>query len=132
MYKIAFDSIPVTRRIALNYLVKFTSGVETSALATKINYPSLVVQKWLEQLNALGVVRRVKNSRGTNLWILKDEYISLMEKLQGVKATAGTLRDSDVDEYESPERHWEKDVKEEVKLLNNDEWRELEENGEDW
>lgn len=129
MYKIAFDSIPVTRRIALNYLVKYTSGVETSALATKINYPSLVVQKWLEQLNALGVVRRVKNSRGSNMWILREEYITLMEKLQGVKATSGTLKDADVDEYEAPDKHWEKDEKEEARLLNDDEWREKEENG---
>jgi hypothetical protein len=132
MYKIAFDSIPVTRRIALNYLVKFTSGVETSALATKINYPSLVVQKWLEQLNALGVVRRAKNTKGTNTWILKDEYVSLMEKLQGVKATSGSLRDSDVDENESHERHWEQDAREEIGLLSDDEWRELEENGDDF
>lgn len=128
MYKIAFDSIPVTRRIALNYLVKFTSGVATTALATKINYPSKVVQMWLEQLNALGVVRRVRSQRGTNVWMLREEYVVLMEKLQGVKATSGTLLDSDVDEFEAPEKHWAQEEKEEVKLLTDDEWREKAEN----
>jgi energy-coupling factor transporter ATP-binding protein EcfA2 len=130
MYKIAFDSIPVTRRIALSYLVKFTSGVETSALATKINYPSPVVQAWLEQLNALGVVRRAKTSSGTNKWMLKPEYITLMEKLQGVKATHGTLADRDVDINDAPEHHWQKEVEQEKRFLTDDEWREKAENDE--
>jgi hypothetical protein len=128
MYKIAFDSIPVTRRIALSYLVKFTSGVETSALATKINYPTQVVQAWLEQLNALGVVRRAKTSSGTNKWVLKDEYITLMEKLQGVKATHGTLADRDVDSNDAPEHHWQKEIEQEKRFLTDDEWRERAEN----
>lgn len=136
MYKIAYDSIPVTRRIALDYLGRFSGGVETSALATKINYPSKVVQSWLEQLNALGVVRRIKNARGTNSWILRDEYKELMQVLNGVKATGETLFDrGSAGEEDEHDQMWS-DPKEaqSYQYLDEDERRERDENGdgEDW
>ena len=87
MYKIAYDSIPVTRRIALTYLAKYQGGVETVALATKTNYPSKVVQSWLEQLNALGVVTRSRTVRGTNAWSLNEEYKQLLAVLSNIKGT---------------------------------------------
>lgn len=131
MYKIAYDSIPVTRRIALNYLVRFSAGVDTAGLATKINYPSKVVQSWLEQLNALGVVRRARNYRGTNVWMLRQEYVKLMEMLQGVQATDKTLTEVEVDPDADPERFWEKEIAAESSVLSLDELREIEENDPD-
>jgi len=131
MYKIAYDSIPITRRIALNYLVRFSAGIDTQGLALKINYPSKVVQAWLEQLNALGVVQRAKNLRGTHTWILRKEYIHLMETLQGVKATDETLREDDVSETDDHETFWDKEEAEENQLFTADEMREKEENDPD-
>lgn len=107
LYKVAYDSIPVTRRIALMYLAMYDQGVETSALATKTNYPDRVVEGWLEQLNALGVVKRVKKSSGFgNLWQLDYKYVSLLRRLQGYEAAGKTLeKDEDV----SAEEFWEEE-----------------------
>jgi len=131
MYKIAYDSIPITRRIALNYLVRFSGGVDTAGLAIKINYPSKVVQMWLEQLNALGVVRRAKNSRGTNTWKLRGEYVHLMEMLQGVQSSSQSLTELDTDENADPERFWQKELAAERVSPSPDELREMEENDPD-
>lgn len=126
MYKIAYDSIPVTRRIALNYLVKYSGGVETSALATKTNYPSKVVQQWLEQLNALGVVKRMKTARGTNAWSLHPQYLTLMEVLNGVKANSEMLtgdHDDDVnDTMWVSDDDWVPDEHDRQEMEDNDEW----------
>lgn len=107
IYKIAYDSIPVVRRIALTHLAKYSSGVDTAGLATKTNYPTKVVQGWLEQLNALGVVDRVKHAGFGNRWRLKPEYQDIMFKLQGVKATEELLTEDNAEENEV-EDNWNK------------------------
>lgn len=124
MYKIAYDSIPVTRRIALNYLVRFSAGVDTHGLALKINYPTKVVGAWLEQLNALGVVKRGKTAHGGNKWFLRPEYIHLMEVLQGVEAKDEELRQSDVDEDDDHENFWDREEAEERGALSSEELQE--------
>jgi len=108
MYKIAFDSIPVTRRIALHFLSRYSNGVTAAALATKINYPTEVVRTWLEQLNALGVVKRLVKGMGANWWLLEDEYRKVMVKLEGTKVLDEALVEDDFDQSQV-ERHWEAD-----------------------
>lgn len=85
MYKVAYDSIPLVRRFALTYLAKYKKGIETSALATKLNYSSEVTRTWLEQLNALGIVTRRKTASGTNFWTLDEKYRNVMVRLQHIK-----------------------------------------------
>jgi hypothetical protein len=108
MYKIAYDSIPVTRRIALNYLAKFDGGVDTAGLAMKTNYPSEVVRGWLQQLNALGVVERHKSSTLGDMWVLAPQYKPLMFKLKGIQGTGEELISTQMSPTGTTvERHWE-------------------------
>lgn len=127
IYKIAYDSIPITRRIALNYLATYKGGVTTAALAAKINYPTKVVAQWLEQLNALGVVKRIVTGGRGNTWQLKPEYSSLMQRLQNVKVLDETLV---ADEYTDDEvdKFWEQDRQGGV-FFDEFEVREMDENG---
>jgi hypothetical protein len=108
MYKIAYDSIPIQRRIALRYLAKYSEGVDTAALARKTNYPTKVVQGWLEQLNALGVVARVKRTGSGNYWKLEPEFRDIMFKLQGIKVQDDWMIDSESMD-EDAGKEWEKD-----------------------
>lgn len=106
IYKIAFDSIPVVRRIALEYLTLYDGGVTTAALARKINYESEVVAGWLAQLNSLGIVRRNKQSSGGNGWTLEERFRTVMEKLNHAKALGKSLGDDDEVDSDEVDRHW--------------------------
>lgn len=106
IYKIAFDSIPVVRRIALQYLTLYDGGVTTAALARKINYESEVVSGWLAQLNSLGIVRRVKQSSGGNAWVLEEKYRTVMERLNHIKALGKTLDGEGEIDSDDVDRHW--------------------------
>jgi len=129
MYKIAYDSIPIQRRIALRYLAQYTEGVDTAALARKTNYPTEVVQGWLEQLNALGVVARVKRTGFGNWWKLEPQYCALMMKLTGVKAVDEWMID-DESMDEDAGKEWEKDK---VREIDPEQMKErLENNPDDW
>ncbi len=108
IYKIAYDSIPIQRRIALRYLAQYSEGVDTAALARKTNYPTKVVQGWLEQLNALGVVARVKRSGFGNWWKLEPTFRDIMFKLQGIKAQDDWMTDGE-DMDEDAGKEWQKD-----------------------
>lgn len=107
IYKIAFDSIPVVRRIALEYLTLYDGGVTTAALARKINYESEVVAGWLAQLNSLGIVKRLKHMTGGNAWKLEDKYREVMQKLSHLKALGESLEEEGGMSTDSVERHWE-------------------------
>lgn len=121
IYKMAYDSIPVTRRMALMHLAKYSQGVDTAALAMRMNYPTKVVLGWLETLNVLGVVKRVKKAGGFgNMWALKDEYRILMLKLQGVRATEDWLIEGDVEEDEA-DAEWNKDKANESAMITEEE-----------
>jgi len=106
IYKIAFDSIPVVRRIALQYLTLYDGGVTTAALARKINYESEVVAGWLTQLNSLGIVRRVKQHNGGNSWVLETKYRNVMEKLNHIKALGKSLEEEGDIDSDDVDRHW--------------------------
>lgn len=131
IYKIAFDSIPVVRRIALRYLTVYGGGADAASLARKINYETEVVAGWLAQLNALGVVDRVKRANGGNYWKLNSKYVGIMERLDKVKATGNSLdEDGEHDGGDEVEQHWNKnksfeeglDVDAIKEAIANDDW----------
>jgi hypothetical protein len=131
IYKIAFDSIPIVRRMALRYLTIYGGGADAASLARKINYETEVVSGWLVQLNALGVVDRVKRSSGANFWKLNTKYIKIMERLDQIKATSNTLEEDGVhDGGDEVEQHWNKNKSFEKGLdldaiqeaISNDDW----------
>ena len=129
LYKLAYDSIPVVRRIALRYLAQYTNGVETGALATKTNYPTSVVGTWLEQLNALGIVTRVKRGGFGNWWKLKPEYRAIMLKLQGVNVidewmTNDGETEDEISKAWEAEKQREQGIDAELvqEMIDNDDW----------
>lgn len=94
LYKIAFDSIPIKRRIALKYLAQYSQGISTSGLAIAIGYQTAVVAQWLAQLNSLGVCDRIK-ATGTqgDKWMLKEQYRAIMVKFENIKVIEDELID---------------------------------------
>lgn len=96
LYKVAFDTIPIKRRMALKVLATFTLGVSTAGLATKIGYQTPVVAGWLAQLNALGICERDKTSSGIgDKWLLRDQYRDIMVRFDHIKTVHESLDDAD-------------------------------------
>lgn len=99
LYKIAFDTIPIKRRMALRALATWSQGVSSAGLATSINYQTDVVKGWLAQLNGLGVVdREKKNGPQGDMWFLKEKWQKIMVKYDGVKVQEGALQDQDAED----------------------------------
>ena len=96
LFKIAFDSIADTRRIALRHLASYNE-VETSGLAVKIDYPTLTVRRWLEDLNALKLVERVKSGGKADRWRLKVEYRHLIQRFENLKDEGAELTEFNAD-----------------------------------
>jgi len=85
LYKIAFDSIPIKRRWALQKLATYAQGVTTAGVATVLGYETEVVKGWLAQLNALGVARRIKSSGAGDQWVLNEEFKELMYTFEHIQ-----------------------------------------------
>ena len=100
LYKIAFDSIPLKRLWALRQLAMYMQGVSTAGIAAVIGYETNVVGQWLAQLNALGIIDRMKNAGRGDLWSLKQEFRDIMVTYQGVETKDAVLEDPDADDDE--------------------------------
>jgi hypothetical protein len=93
IHKIAFDSIPLKRRLALKLLAEYEGGVTTKALAVALNYQTAVIAAWMAQLNALGVCLRDTKSHGNqgDKWEMQAQYRSVMVKFDKIKVTTESL-----------------------------------------
>jgi len=95
--KIAFDSIPIKRRMALKLLATYALGARTAGLATKIGYETKVIGGWLSQLNGLGICdREKKGGPQGDLWSLKNEYAETMIKFEHIKVIDELLEDKSI------------------------------------
>jgi len=89
----AFDSIPRTRRDAILPLAQYSKGVHTVGLATTLSLPSESARKYLEQLNALGICNRHKESGPHgDLWTINEDYREMIIELEELKVIEGTLQ----------------------------------------
>lgn len=91
LYKISMDSIPKKRRMALQALASYTDGVSSGGLATLLNYPTETVKKWFYALNGLGICERIKGSRNSDEWKMKDEYRKIMQEFDNIRIISGSL-----------------------------------------
>ena len=108
LYKVAFDSIPIKRRLALKALAKYEGGVTTKGLATSINYQTAVVNAWLAQLNALGICTRMsKGGNQGDMWNLRKEYRDIMVKFEHIQVTADSLIGEDEDPEAALDEAWD-------------------------
>jgi len=92
VYKVALDSIPLTRRMALRELARY-DDVTTAGVATKLSYPTATAREWLEDLNVLGICDRVKGASGLSVdkWKLRESYRKVMEEFDGIKPIPTSL-----------------------------------------
>lgn len=107
LYKTAFDSIPKTRRMALFALAKYKNGVTTAGLATLLDLPTPSVQKYLQEVNALGICTRKKTGgMQGDTWTLKEIYREIMLKLDDIKEVIDGTLESDSIDAEDIESTW--------------------------
>ena len=95
IYKICLDSIDQNRRLVLQTLTQYITASSPN-LATHLKYPTDTVRRWLEDLNALGLVDRVKKSTGrggADMWQLKEKYRKLLAKFEKIPMLATELID---------------------------------------
>jgi hypothetical protein len=93
LYKTAFDSIPRTRRDVLRLLAQHSHGISTAGAATSLDLPSRSIGKYLAQVNALGICRRIKRSGPQgDYWRLNEtKYRDIILKLEDLKMVEGML-----------------------------------------
>lgn len=89
IYKIALDSITATKRKALQELTRYEKAT-TAGLAVRLNYPTATVRRWLEDLNALEMVDRIKSSRADE-WRILEKYRKIVNRFEGIQPTTLTL-----------------------------------------
>lgn len=90
IFKIALDSISDTRRLAIRNLTKYEE-VESSGLAARLNYPTNTTRRWLEDLNALEVVERIKTKGTADRWRMVEKYRVLVAKYENLKTEGREL-----------------------------------------
>lgn len=98
LYKVAFDSIPLKRLWALKQLASYMQGVTTAGIAATVGYETNVVSQWLAQLNALGIITRLKNMGKGDVWNLDSIYREIMITYQNVETKDEVLEDPDASE----------------------------------
>lgn len=96
LQRIAFDSIPIKRRMALKVLAQYRSGVSTDGLAMKLGYQPEIVGQWLDQLGALGICIRMKDGH-KSLWNIHPDHRAIMERFERITVVNETLENSDVE-----------------------------------
>lgn len=108
LYKIAFDSIPKIRRLAIYNLAKYKGGLTTAGLAVTLGLPTQSVGKYLSQVNALGICDRIKKggSQGDQ-WNIKEEYRDIMVKMERIDIVDGPLISNAVDDQDEAWEEWE-------------------------
>ena len=104
LHKMAFDTIPLKRRMALQILARFALGSSTAGIATLLEYQTPVVAGWLAQLNALGICKRSKTFGSSDKWFLKDEYKDIMVRFEEIKIVDEALES--VEDKEDIEQSW--------------------------
>jgi DNA-binding MarR family transcriptional regulator len=80
IYKIGLDSIPQRRRKIIS-MMEFEGEYETGAIADTIKYPASTTARTLEELEALGLLKRRKGANGFSHWWSLTPYA--IELLQG-------------------------------------------------
>ena len=101
LYKIALDSITSTRRKAMQEAARHPI-ITTAGLATKANYPTQTVRRWLEDLNALEVMDRIKKG-SKDEWKIKEKYRKLIERFEGIQVLDTDLTEMEAERYLSVE-----------------------------
>lgn len=92
---IALDSITKLKMKVMVELARY-DVIHTSGLAVKMAFPTTTIRRALEDLNALKVISRVKESGGKgDSWKFNSQYKELMLKYKKIDYKGGTLEEAD-------------------------------------
>jgi hypothetical protein len=100
IYKLGMDSIDTNRRLVLLLLTKFSIAA-TASVATNLNLPTGVVHHWLEDLNALDLVDRIKGGKADR-WQLKNEYRKILSEFAEIPMLTDELLNKDREDEDEP------------------------------
>jgi len=95
LYKIAMDSIPKPRRLALGLLAQYDK-ITTKGAAQLIRYPTETMRTWLENVNVLGICERKTtglNMVGPDTWVMNEPYRTMMLKYDHLERINDVLAD---------------------------------------
>lgn len=84
LFKIAFSSIPIKRKMALIALAQYKRGVSTGGVGNLTGYKTDVVGQWLTELMGLGVVTRRMQTGMGYIWKIRKEYEEIILKYQNI------------------------------------------------
>lgn len=82
VWKIGMDSIPKSRRDALEYLARSEGQKATPDIAADLDYPTNTIRRVLEDLAALQLLKRSKPTNNINLWELTEETQSTVTEIR--------------------------------------------------
>jgi len=125
LYKIAMDSIPKGRRMALKELAHY-NNVTTKGMATKLGYPTASAKPWLEEINALKICDRDTGggSKGDK-WTLKPQFREMMKIFDHIEKVDEDLKEDDVPEPEDDKLFASFDMSNIDDVLKSEEWNDL-------
>lgn len=79
--KMGLDSIPQKRRLILEVLMNTEDYLETSYVATKIDYPTNTTRRTLEDLHGLGLLARLHEGQGhADKWMINERTREFLSK----------------------------------------------------
>lgn len=103
LYRIGLDSIPITRKWVLDALTENKLGGNLHQLADYLKYPSESVEKWVEDLVALGLVHNTTQyfkGGSVKTYRIVEEYADIIAKFEHIEVKEKALPASEQDKVE--------------------------------
>lgn len=117
IYKIGMDSLSHKRKLALEIVTASNEELETSDVATKINYPTNTTRRILEDLHGLGLITRKHQGKGhSDKWLASEYTRGLLEKATPPRLKSQSQKTS-TKETTLPEMSEDQKFQEEIKLV---------------
>ena len=100
IYKVAFDSIPSTRRRVINIVAKYSHGATDVGIAEVMGMQYEAVKVWIEELQAIGVFTRTLDMVSKKYkYKLNDEYLETVKRFENIQQVEEELvGSSDIEE----------------------------------
>lgn len=124
LHKVAFTSIPRTRRDVIVLMAKYEKGVTTRGVSEQLNLNNRVVKQYLRQVNALGVCTRNKGANEGDEWHIKEKWRELILDLEDIRIKHEKLSGRSVagmgEEFSNKGEYYDSIAAQEN--LDNDDW----------
>ena len=103
IYKVALDSIPITRKMVMEKMTSVARQIDIYNLAGNISLPYETIKPVVEDLAALGIINKASGfGKGHYMYQMKEEYRVLMSKFQHIQIADTVLNKQDQNEAPIP------------------------------